>query len=390
MIMQNFSPALRIFIVVLVFFGLRSYFASLGYNYDMQSFERVAEIGMRGESVYTETNRYNYAPLWFYTLTALKYVQTFFCGASTDVQSFHYWVAAYVSLGDLLLAICLVQWSGRIGAFIFMLANPLSILLSGYHSAFDTWAILWGFLAWRVWVGDGFGARKYILAGFLLGISLATKHILLFLPIWLLFVPSVSWRAKVEFCGLSYGVLGLSFLPFLFDADNRAGIAAQVLGYNSADGIAFLPYLLKKILPTILSALILPHFKYIFVSMLLVLGWLLRRREKELFFWYILAFVALSSAMATQYLIIPLLGLWALAGHRVASFYSIWAALFLVLRSPTNLGGLPFFRDFYAEYCRPAWLFEPIFSLYALGVFLLLVLFWLGWRQHFLGQKSNV
>jgi hypothetical protein len=387
---RNFSPFVGIFFAVLLFFGLRLYVASLGYNYDMQSFERVAEIGMRGESVYTATSRYNYAPLWFYSLTALKYVQTFFVGASTDIQSFHYWVAAYVSLGDFLLALALWQWRGQISAFIFVLANPLSILLSGYHSAFDTWAILWGFLAWRLLQGQHFGERKYILAGFLLGISLATKHILLFFPIWLCFVPSLRLRAKIEFSAVAYGVLGLSFLPFLFDADNRAAIAAQVLGYNSADGIAFLPFLLKAFLPAAVSAVVLAYFKYIFIVCLLLLGYWLRRRETTLFFWYVLAFVAMTSAMATQYLIIPLLGLWVLAGRRLASFYSIWAALFLVLRSPTNLGGLVFFRDFYADYCRPVWLFDAIFSLYALGGLLILVLLWRLCYLYFFARKLNL
>ena len=60
---------------VLIFsFGLllRILMAILGHNFDLESYEIVADIILEGKSVYANTTRYNYGPIWAYILAALK------------------------------------------------------------------------------------------------------------------------------------------------------------------------------------------------------------------------------------------------------------------------------------------------------------------------------
>ena len=44
-------------------------------NFDMDSYEIVVGIVHKGGNVYAETDRYNYSPVWFMVLLALKRIQ---------------------------------------------------------------------------------------------------------------------------------------------------------------------------------------------------------------------------------------------------------------------------------------------------------------------------
>ena len=46
--------------------------SQVGLNFDFESYEIVADIVRQGKTVYAETGRYNYGPLWFYVLAGLK------------------------------------------------------------------------------------------------------------------------------------------------------------------------------------------------------------------------------------------------------------------------------------------------------------------------------
>lgn len=377
---------------IILAFALRLYLATLGYNYDIESFARVAELLKSGESVYAATSRYNYGILWAYQLAALSYLQNYFMPASAaaaDIQAFHLWVAAYVSVGELLLAAAVARYAGNKWAIFAWLFNPLSCLLLGYHSAFDVWAILWAYLAWQQLENSENNRKKQVFAAVLMGISLSTKHIFIFFPLWIslssLFGARRNYWLAVAFPVVAYGIFFLLFLPFSFDEASRNGILKNVFGYVSADGIAFWPYILRALSPTAAN-FFAPYWKYFFMLSLVFIGVLLRKEKykKQLFYYYLLFFVAFSSAMAAQYLYIPLLGIYFLLPRKYFWFYSFWAATFLLLRSPTNLGGLPFWVDFYGDYFAPKAFFDAILSLYALQ-FSLIALFLYSFRRSFGG-----
>lgn len=372
-----------LFAGIIFAFALRLYLAGLGYNYDVESFERVAQIVVSGQSVYAETARYNYGILWAYQLAALSYLQNYINPATdlaANIQAFHLWVAAYVSLAELLLAFGIARyanpknWKLVLTAWLF---NPLSCLLLGFHSAFDVWAILWAYLALlqlkESIAQDKNSRQKQVFAAVLMAISLSTKHIFIFFPLWISFYALLAKRRDYflafAFPLVSYGVFFLLFLPFSFDEASRMGIIKNVFAYASADGIAFWPRVLRALSPDAAAAFA-PYWKYFFILSLVFIGFLLSKTKsmKLLFSIYLVAFVAFSSAMATQYLYIPLLGIYFLLPRRYFWLYSFWAAAFLLLRSPTNLGGLPFWVDFYANYARPSFFFDAFFSLYALQI----------------------
>lgn len=372
-----------LFAGIIFAFALRLYLAGLGYNYDIESFERVAKIVVSGQSVYAETARYNYGILWAYQLAALSYLQNYLNPATdtaANIQAFHLWVAAYVSLAELLLAFGIARYSNPKSWKLVLMAwlfNPLSCLLLGYHSAFDIWAILWAYLALqqlRQSVAQDKSERKQqVFAAVLMAISLSTKHIFIFFPLWIsfyaLFAKRRDYFLSLAFPLISYGVFFLLFLPFSFDEASRIGIIKHVFSYASADGIAFWPYVLRALSPDA-AAFFSSYWKYFFILSLVFVGFLLRKTKsvEVLFSIYLLAFVAFSSAMATQYLYIPLLGIYFLLPRQYFWLYSFWAATFLLLRSPTNLGGLDFWADFYASYARPQAFFDAFLSLYALQI----------------------
>ncbi len=344
---------------------LRFYLSTLGHNYDMESFERVAWAGWRGESVYAATDRYNYAPFWFWALTGLKYLQIFFVGEANSLgaANFHLWVTGLVVVGELfmcwVLRLYAHSWKIPLAALVF---SPLCLLLTGYHSQFDVWALALGAWGWQMGVLQG----RWIGAGVLVGLSLCVKHWLFFLPPLLLLLPALSWRERFGFIGLAYGLFLLSFSPFLGEEMSRAGILRNVFGYSSAEGIALLPFLLHFL------GLGATFFKLLHAGLVLGVCVLqLRKVNAQGLIWvYLLVFVAASPAMATQYLYAPALGLFMLGFWRLGWAFSLLSAAFLLLRSPTNIGEWAIMQSFYAEYMRPPFLWNAVLSVYALQGFI--------------------
>lgn len=340
---------------------LRFYLSTLGHNYDMESFERVAWAGWRGESVYAATDRYNYAPLWFFALTGLKHLQIFFVGIenSFGAADFHSWVTSLVIFGELFLFFglrkCLNEWRTPLVAVFF---SPVAILLTGYHSQFDVWALAFGAWAWHFAVQRG----QWTWGAVLMGLSLAVKHWLIFLPALLVFAPNLHWRERIGFSAVSYGLFLASFLPFVFDAPSRAGILRNVFGYSSADGIALLPYMLR------FAHLGGEFFKLLHPFLVAFsVVWAMRKISLHgALGVYVLIFVAAAPAMATQYLYAPAAMLFFLGFRGWAWAFSLWGAAFLALRSPTNIGAWAGVQEFYAEWARPAIFWDAFLSVYAL------------------------
>ena len=82
--------------VVLLAVGLifRISFSTFGYNNDVDAYYDVSGIAERGGNVYQESSRYNYAPLWLWTLSGLREISEFI----GNLDSFRYFVTGFLWL----------------------------------------------------------------------------------------------------------------------------------------------------------------------------------------------------------------------------------------------------------------------------------------------------
>lgn len=133
-------------IVVTLGVILRVLVAFRDYNFDVESYRIVADLVAQGKNVYANTPRYNYGPIWFHILSYLDRSPWF---PSSAVWALRWKVTFFLTGVDLGIAILLLRWFGTLPAVLFFL-NPISIIITGYHSQFDNLAVLIGLLSARL------------------------------------------------------------------------------------------------------------------------------------------------------------------------------------------------------------------------------------------------
>jgi hypothetical protein len=206
--------ALLLFILVLV---LRIVIlAQFRGNYDTQSFLIVADATLRGQNVYTATDRYNYSPVWSFVVAALWWM------ARPNVFLFIALIGLLQTAADVVTAgliwkiavrrLGFDEEGARRAALLFF-SNPVSVAVSSGHGQFDGLSIL--FLLAAIWFAtapDTKGSRAAAVAS--LSLSLLVKHITAF-------HPPLFWK-KWRRSGLSlweiavpYAVFVLSLVPYL-------------------------------------------------------------------------------------------------------------------------------------------------------------------------------
>ncbi len=290
----------------------RGIVASRGHNYDVESYRIVADIVAAGSNVYQGTHRYNYGPVWFLLLGALDVLPD---GGASPLLALRWKVAGLLTLVDVAIGLALRSRFGSLAAILFFL-NPVSIIITGHNSQFDNLAVLFGLLGalaldrWRSTDWSWLGGLL------LVGVSLATKHILFVFPLWIA-LRQTSWRRKLLAVLLPYGVFMLGFMPYA--KDGWSGIVENVLLYRSIPNaplwLGSMPAVLVRLLP--LTAW--------FVGAMLILGVAWRRRPLlEAFLLYLVALVVFASAIANQYLAIPMAAIavwpsWPFAAYTLAA-----------------------------------------------------------------------
>ena len=301
--------------------GLRLWLATLGHNYDLESYLVVGEAGF-DTNVYAFTSRYNYGPIWW-VITNIAYGVTSLLGGGTVL--FHVVVAALLTSTDAAIAWFLSRRFDLTMGLLFFL-NPVTILITGFHSQFDNLALLVALLAVDRYARDPehaglTGRQRRALA--LLGVSLMIKHIAIVFPLWLAFRRSER-RARVAVIAIPFGVFLAGFLPFvwswdrivdnvfLYRSDPNAPLLANVFGYGFA----------ATWIPTMF-----------FLVAVLALGWWTRHRNAiDSLLLYTIGLVAAAPAVANQYLAIPVA-----AGVRFRQWlfyaYSLAVTLFLLIDS---------------------------------------------------------
>ena len=185
-------------------------------NYDTQSFLIVADATLRGQNVYTATDRYNYSPVWSFVVAGLWWM------ARPNVFLFIALIGLLQTAADAVTAGLIWKIAARRLGFdeegarraaLLFFSNPVSVAVSSGHGQFDGLSIL--FLLAAIWFAtapDTKGNRASAVAS--LSLSLLVKHITAF-------HPPLFWR-KWRRSGLSlweiavpYVVFVLSFVPYL-------------------------------------------------------------------------------------------------------------------------------------------------------------------------------
>ena len=314
--------------VALASLGLKLLLATQGHNYDLDSFGIVASLVLHGKSVYANTSRFNYGPLWAFILAGLKQLSNLL--PAMGGEAFHVAVAAFLGIADVALAAILAA-RYRYGAGIFFLCCPATILLTGYHSQFENFALLAGLASWLLIRSGSPAPRRLVFAAALQGVSLIIKHLLFLFPVWVLFWPKLgNWRKRVAYVVIAYGIFGLSFLPWMLDPPSRGGIYHNVFQYRSEFRLS-LSRLVVSFHPfTHVSPAVSAVLLWGWIAVAIAAGWMVARGKDDLFPMYLLAMFAFSPALVDQYLALPLLAVailytswpsWALTGVAIVALF---------------------------------------------------------------------
>ena len=233
-------------------------------NYDMKTWELIADIAMSGGNVYAETARYQTSPLAFYLIGGLKYFQL-----HVAALPFHFVVRSFLTLIDLLTLICLGFIAKQEGtpvtnpALLFYF-NPVSFLLTGYHGQIENVAVLslvTGILCYYRLRARPLVA-KWVLWAFAT-LALIVKHNILCQFLSCINASTPDRKKQALLILMSFTAFGISFLPFW--NDGAQGIINNVVRYGSTPGIYGITSLIN-----------IPGLKYCFMIGALVFPLLLQ------------------------------------------------------------------------------------------------------------------
>ena len=288
--LNTFTIAL---LVLLIGITARVLIPLRGFNYDIESWKIAADILANGGNVYGQTGRYNYGPIWFYIL---HFLDQFPGTGAGHFLAFRWKVALFLSVVDIGIFIVLLRLYGVLVAGLFFL-NPISIIITGYHSQMDNLALLIGLIA--VLLIERKRQAWGLMPGLvILGLSLMTKHFLIFFPLWLAFKEE-RWSKKMLVILVPYSLFLASFIPFW--KLGHGGIISNVFLYRSVTNAPFWATFAPNFIYLAMPKIIL------FVGTLMVLGLIWRNKKPlESFNYYLICVVIFSSAVVNQYFSISL------------------------------------------------------------------------------------
>jgi hypothetical protein len=345
------SKAAILFTAAMVSLVLKMLLAAQGNNYDVDSFRVVGDLVLQGKTVYAETSRYNYGPVWAWILGVIRFTQ-FHAFGSNGLGLFHILIAGFLAYVDVLIGM-LLAYNFSFAAGLVFLLNPVSFLITGYHSQFDNVAILPALGAALLLFkhpADTSGRMPLLAGAFLLGLSLATKHILIFFPMWLFFRKEFGCGKRFVITAVPYIIFLIMFIPFIPDDAAFLGITDNVFSYSAAicDFPGFYRHLVALFVPIdrierlFSSVPVFPGFKFVWLVTMLATGWLLRKTDcRHLILFYLLAVCVFSPQIADQYMAIPIAACAVFWRSWLAWGYMLLATLYLVFFSPDNVSSIP-------------------------------------------------
>jgi 4-amino-4-deoxy-L-arabinose transferase-like glycosyltransferase len=307
--------------------------ASLGHNGDYDFWIRHAEVIRNGGNLYEGGESYGYGPVWMFVLRFADLVQNIL---PENRKVFRLVIILVLTLADLLIATIIAKKFSHYAALLFFI-NPVSIIITGYHNQFDNIAIGAGLLAIIILTNFHKSEyRKFYWAGLiLLGLSIAIKQVLIFFPFWLL-LRAGTLRQKISRLVVPYLVFCATFLPWATSLEKIEVIVGEIFPRRGRSGL-LLTLLGAEYDGTIRGTRFddLAHHSVsaIFVLIVVLLGWLMRRRCLfDSVIIYLVAIVAFAPAYSQQQLILPLIALFVYATIELKIFYLL-TLLFMVQNS---------------------------------------------------------
>jgi len=289
---NNSKPGWLFFAVLVAGVVARLLVATCGHDYDMDSWQLVANLVDRGDNVYASTDRYNFAPGWFHVLHALNLL------AGRNPTAFRYLVAGFLSLSDAGIFFILWRRFGKAAGCWFFL-NPISVIITGYQCNFDNLAILLGLLA-ALLMGDEFDQpinRRKFWGLFVLGLSLVIKHVFFAFPFWLA-VKQKGMLQKLVVILIPVFIFALSFVPYWHGGSQ--GIIQNVFGYRSFTTEFFY----RMFVPMFVQFMF--NSQTVWFFLLVIFAFICRqKRTVEFLLFYTCVLVAASPANINEYLAIP-------------------------------------------------------------------------------------
>lgn len=303
---------------------LRFIAMSLGHNYDFESYCVVGEIAGNLKNVYANTVRYNYGPIFFMiqgTLYRLAQVRP-----HEWVSVFRVLIVSILTVTDLAITAFVARRYSLRKAIVFFI-NPVSIIITGLHNQFDNMAILFALLSILFYNEDEEFTKKD--AGFvaMFTLSLVTKHIMFMLPLFLLLKKGLPLKKKALYAFVPPILFLLSFVPFVINnRDAFNGVKDNVFLYRSMHNAPLLKYFYDFI-----------HFPesgifVVYLLMMAAFAFVVRKWTFEkIVLTYLIAMVCFSSAVANQYLAIPMVALCVLDVGIFNKLYMLVVTIFLLL-----------------------------------------------------------
>lgn len=354
---QNLSLTLsrkEIFLLGIFSLGiiLRYFVMSWGWNYDFESFCIVGQIAGNFRNVYAETSRYNYGSIFFSILALLYKISQI--KPQLWVYIFRVLIVTVLTLTDLGIAAFIANKYSWKKALIFFL-NPVSIIITGYHNQFDNIAVLFALLSTKFFNPDEKFTKDDFAFVALFSLSLITKHILFILPVFILLMDKLPVKKKIFYAFVPPAIFLVSFIPFALSSPEALnGIVRNVFKYLSFNNAPFMWPVYKLINfpkhPRII----------IYMASMIAVAYLTRKYYFEnIMMIYLISMVSFSSAIANQYLIIPMAALCVLDVGVWNKIYMAAIGIYLFLEG-NGLGMLDYFpvADFYVKggYVLAAWI----------------------------------
>ncbi|MDB3888103.1 hypothetical protein N9341_01030 [Candidatus Pelagibacter sp.] len=314
--------------------ALRVWISQFGSNFDFGQWQNNLELFKQGKSIY-EFGNYTYSTPWIYTLYFLDTISFSLIEKNSFIKSipgtfYRFKIVVFLSLVDVYIFYLLYKnYSLKIG--LLYLINPISIILTGHHNAFENYAILFGFLS--ILMYGNFNVKeisyKKIFSLLLLGFSISIKHILLFLPLWLAFKEKKMIN-KLLILIIPYTFFIITFTPFL--PEDFYNIIYKILYFGAHETGPFWKIFLPAIFDKYFS------FHTLFSLLMIIMGFcLVNKNLKDTFFLYLIAVVAFAPQIYTQYLLIPLIAIVVYWNVKFTIYTSLATLLFLIDGDQLNI-----------------------------------------------------
>lgn len=294
--------------LVFVALLLRCFFSLWIDNFDVQAFASFHQVLQHGGNLYKDAPLYDYAPLWGYVLWVVGSLHAAL-GLQT-LSNFHLLLCFFLAWVDVGLA-GLLAWRYGFWVGALLLLHPVSFLLTGLHSQFDSVAVLFGLWSFLVLTRrENPAPREVWLAASLLGVSLAFKHFLFLLPVWY-FLAYGKGRTRESWVLLTvpYALFLGSFGLMAHDLSAWEGVYRNVLAYTNHDpGWTAVPAMWWASSGGALGEGVWVTFERLVVmGGMLYLGFRASRMDRrDLFPFYVISLIAFTPEIAIQYLAIPL------------------------------------------------------------------------------------